>query len=516
MGPTMGVLRTKRRQLVRFWLTLLVLGIAVLVGSFLGEVFPLGLGSPATAQEAGEVETEPAEDEERGEHPHQAIRDAIASSDVSWAEDDGRGLRVLVFPVHKDIDLGLSAFLERALEDAGEIKLVIVDIETFGGRVDAAVQMRDLLMELSTPTVAYIHPRAISAGALIALSCDAIAIAPGGSIGAAMPINVDSGEAEAVGEKYVSYLRTEFASTAQKQHRDKDVAAAMVDSAVVIDNLIEAEKLLTLTEEQAIEWEIADGRADDLDGLLATLGLAGATVDRPEISWAEQLVRFLTNPIVGGLLMSLGMLGIGIELYTPGVGLPGGVGVTCLVLFFFGHFMTHLAGFEEIVLIGIGLILLVVEVFVTPGFGVAGISGLVVLALGLLLALLGLDLRFALETGEVWTALLRVFASFGATVLAFAIFLYFAPESRFASRLVLKDKVRGTVAREGRTSPTAEEDELMGQEGVAVGDLRPAGIARFGEQRVDVVTEGDYVTAGTTVRVIEVRGNRVVVRGIDS
>ncbi len=515
MGGTMGVLRRNRRRLVRFWLTLIVLGGAMILGSALGEVFPSPLGSSAHAQEgAGEPEEEG--EETRGEHPRQALRDALSTPDRAWVEGGGSGTRVLVFPVHGDIDLGISAFLERALADAGEVDLVVVDIQTFGGRVDAAIQMRDLLMDLSTPTVAFIHPRAISAGALIALSCDAIAIAPGGTIGAAMPINVESGEAEAVGEKYVSYLRTEFASTAERQHRNDEVAAAMVDSAVVIPDLIEVDKLLTLTEEQALEWNVADGRADDVAGLLATLGLQDAALDEPQISWAERLVRFLTNPIVGGLLMSMGMLGIGIELYTPGVGLPGGVGVTCLVLFFFGHFMTHLAGFEEIVLIALGLILLVVEVFVTPGFGVAGISGLLVMALGLLLALLGLDLRFALETGEVWTALLRVFASFGATVLAFAVFLYFAPESRFASRLVLKEKVRGTVVREGGDGGPEAGDELLGQEGVAVGDLRPAGIVRIGDRRVDVVTEGDYVDAGATVRVIEVRGNRVVVREVGS
>jgi len=507
MSDKMGVFHRYRRPMVRFWLGLIVLGAAMIVGSFLGEVLPLG-------GRAGAQEVE-ADGDATGDPVRSGLRAALAGEADGWEGGPGASARVMAFPVQGDIDLGLSAFLDRALGDAGDLDLVILDIDTFGGRVDAAVQIRDLMMESDTPSVAFIHPRAISAGALIALSCDGIVIAPGGTVGAAMPINLEEGEATAVGEKYTSYLRTEFGSTAKDQGRDARVAEAMVDQAVVIEDLIEDGKLLTLDAEQALDWGIADGRADDLDGLLDGLGMGGATVERPEISWAEQLVRFLTNPIVGGLLMTLGMLGIGIELYTPGVGLPGGVGVTCLALFFFGHFMSHLAGVEEIVLIAIGGVLLLIEAFVIPGFGWAGIAGLVVMALGLVLALLGLDLKFAIQTGDLWLAILRVFASFGVALMAFLGFLYFAPESRFTSRLGLKEKVRGPVAREARGAGPVGEDELLGREGVAVGDLRPAGIARFGEQRVDVVTEGDYVREGSAVRVIEARGNRVVVRAVE-
>ena len=517
MGDAMGIFRERRQRLVRWWLTLLTLGFAMVVGSFLGEVLPLPFAGPAWADEvAGTPDGE-------GAPPDAA--DAIDAETLAALESRldslpdrgsaGAGRNVLVFPVQGNIDLGLSAFLERALKTAEAPDLVILDINTFGGRVDAAVQIRDRMMELDTPSVAYVHPRAISAGALIALSCDAIAIAPGGTIGAATPVQIEGGEATPVDEKYTSYLRSEFRSTAEARGRDGEVAEAMVDASTAIEGLVVEEKLLTMDDGQALEWGIADVRIDDLDALLTALRLGQAELERPEISWAERMVRFLTDPIVGGLLMTVGMLGIGIELYTPGVGLPGGVGVTCLALFFFGHFMTHLAGIEEIVLIGIGLILLLVEAFVIPGFGVAGIAGIIVLGLGMVLALLGLDVKVAFETGAIFDAALRVFASLSVALMAFLGFLYFAPESRFASRLVLKEKVKGTVEREGRTSSQAEEDELMGQGGVAVSDLRPSGIARFGEQRVDVVTEGDYVDGGSRVRVIEVRGNRVVVRRIE-
>jgi len=261
---------------------------------------------------------------------------------------------------------------------------------------------------------------------------------------------------------------------------------------------------------------IADFEAKDLPALLETLHLDQADQRKPEIEWAETLVRFLTDPIVGGLLMSIGMLGIAVELYQPGVGLPGGVGVVCLGLFFFGHFMTHLAGLEEIVLVAIGIVLLALEVFVIPGFGVAGIAGLITIALGLALAVLGLDLEYAWETGAIWNAVLRVLLALTGSVFAFLGFLYVAPRSRYTSWLVLKEKVGGSATdREVHAPDKPTDEELMGQEGVAVGDLRPSGVARFGEARVDVVTEGEYVVRDTRVRVIEIKGNRVVVRKIE-
>jgi membrane-bound serine protease (ClpP class) len=504
---SMRLLRSRRNSLVRLFLMIWAVGLAMVLGSFLRAVFgPLPM---AWANEA--------------QPPEQVEADAEALAEVGRrlgglpeVDQAGRGESVVVFPVQGNIDLGLSAFLERALADAEGARVMVLDINTFGGRVDAAVQMRDRLMETDIPTVAFVHPRAISAGALIALSCDVIVVTTGASMGAATPIQVDGGEAAPVEKKFVSYLRGEFRSTAESKGRDGRVAEAMVDAEVEVEGLVGPEELLTLDDGQALEFGIADLQVDDVPALLKVLHLDAANRSDPEIAWAERLVRFLTDPIVGGLLMSIGMLGIAIELYSPGVGLPGGVGVTCLALFFFGHFMTHLAGIEEVVLILIGLVLLAVEAFVIPGFGVAGIAGLLTLCVGLVLALIGLDLSVSLETGALWMGLLRVAASLGMAVLAFLGFLYVAPQSRFASRLVLKQKVAGGASDAGTHAPERMSgEELMGREGVAVGDLRPSGVARIDDERVDVVTEGDYVVEGSRVKVVEVHGNRVVVRALE-
>lgn len=505
----MGVIRNTRTGAAKAFLTLFAVGFAMVLGSFLGEVAPLARA--AEGDGAGGISGGPVTLDEEA---WAALEKRLG--ELPDAGDNGRGEKVMVFPVEGNIDLGLSSFLERSLMDTDDVRLVILDINTFGGRVDAAVQMRDELMDLDVPTVAYVHPRGISAGALITLACDAIVVTPGASLGAATPVQIEGGEATSVDKKYVSYLRGEFRSTAEAQGRDGAVAEAMVDSQVVVEDLVTAEELLTLDSGQALDHGIADFQAKDLATLLDALHLGEADQRKPEISWAETMVRFLTDPIVGGLLMSIGMLGIAIELYSPGVGLPGGVGVTCLALFFFGHFMTHLAGIEEIVLIAIGSALLALEIFVIPGFGVAGISGLLVLALGLVLALLGLDLQASFETGAIWTAVIRVLAALTFTIFAFIGFLYVAPRSRYTSWLVLKEKVGGTATdREIHEPDKPSDEELMGQEGVAVGDLRPSGVARFGDARIDVVTEGDYVVRDSRVRVIEIKGNRVVVRKVE-
>jgi len=504
---------------------LIAVGAAMILGSALGSLCPLPWHPLAHAGEGEDVEAAvedgaaagvPAAEDEPTFTPEEWAEIERRLGDLPEAGTESRDAGVVVFPMTGTIDLGLSAFLERALLDAGDARLFIVDINTFGGRVDAAVQIRDRLMETEIPTVAYIHPRAISAGALIALSCDVIVVAPGSSIGAATPIHIEGGEATPVDKKFVSYLRGEFRSTAEAQGRDGAIAEAMVDADVVVEELVTGEELLTMDEGQTLEHGIADFRAETLGEVLTTLHLTEAVQSKPEISWAEGLVRFLTDPVVGGLLMSLGMLGLVVEIWSPGIGLPGAVGVTCLALFFFGHFMTHLAGIEEIVLIGIGAILLMVEIFIIPGFGVAGIAGIAVIALGLLLAIVGLDLSVSMQTGFIWTALLRVLASLGVTAMCFMGFLYLFPDSRLANRLVLREKVGKGATRRTTETKQPEEDSLLGLVGVAASDLRPAGIVHFDERRVDVVTEGDYVVKGAEVKVIDVSGNRVMVRKIET
>jgi membrane-bound serine protease (ClpP class) len=416
---------------------------------------------------------------------------------------------VYVAPIEGIIDLGLAPFVQRVLKQATDegAAAVILEINTFGGRVDAAVLIRDALLNSRVRTVAFVNKRAISAGALIALAAEKIVMADGGTIGAATPVQTGQpgAPAQPVEEKTVSYVRKEFRATAESRKRPPLIAEAMVDADVEIPGLIKKGKLLTLTTEEALKHKVADFRADTLEGVLAQLGLAGAEVRRTSPNWAENVVRFLTHPVVSSLLITIGMLGIILEMRTPGFGLPGGLGITSLALFFWGHWLVQLAGWEELLLVGSGLVLLILEVFVIPGFGLAGVLGIGALLAGLSLSFVG--------AGATWEFILkaagRVIFSLVLALVASLALLRFLPRLPFGRRLILET---GLAAGEGYASPPDADKQWLGKGGIAVSPLRPSGIADVEGERVDVVSDGEFIEVGAQIVVSRVDGNRIVVR----
>lgn len=417
---------------------------------------------------------------------------------------------VYVVPIDGIIDLGLAPFVERVLKEAAEAKAaaVVLDVNTFGGRVDAAVIIRDALLNSPLHTVAFVNKRAISAGALISLATRTIAMGDGATIGAATPVQMGQGnEPQATSEKSVSYVRKEFRATAEARGRPPLVAEAMVDADVEIPDLIAKGKLLTLTITEALQHKIADFRADTLEEVLRRLDLAGAEIRRPYPNWAERVVRFLTHPVLSSVLMTVGIIGIIVELRTPGFGVPGAVGVASLAAFFWGHWLVRLAGWEELLLVALGVVLLALEFFVIPGFGVAGVLGAVALLAGLGLSLVG-----AGATREVLlsAAVRVVFSLLAALVVSLALFrlLPWLPATR---RVVLGT---GLPAGGGWEPGVVSHRPAAGARGTAVSPLRPAGIADIDGERIDVVSEGDYIDAGEPIEVLRVEGNRVVVRHV--
>ena len=428
-----------------------------------------------------------------------------------WARAQQPPTRPLVYvvPIEGVIDLGLAPFVSRVLDEATQAgaAAVVLDIDTFGGRVDAAVQIRDALLDAKLRTVAFIDKRAISAGALIALSAQTIAMATGGTIGAAAPVQAGAPGAAAlpVQEKTLSYVRKEFGATAEARGRPQLLAEAMVDADVEVPGVISKGKLLTLTTDEALKHRVADLRADTLDGLLQQLDLAGAEVRRPAPHWAEQLVRLLTHPVLSSLLISIGMVGILVELRTPGFGLAGAVGIGSLALFFYGHWLVQLAAWEELLLAALGLVLLAVEIFVIPGFGVVGALGILALLGGLTLSLVG-----AGATTEVlMAAVSRIVMALVVALLAGLLLLRFFPRLPFARKLVLEADL-GSGPAHGSAPET--DQRWLGKRGRASSVLRPAGIAEFDHERVDVVADGVMIDAEEAIEVIRVDGNRIVVR----
>lgn len=418
---------------------------------------------------------------------------------------------VYVVPIEGAIDLGLAPYVQRVLDEAvaQQAAAVILEVSTLGGRVDAAVLIRDALLRAPVRTVAFINARAISAGALISLAAETIAMAEGGAIGAATPVmgGVPGAAAQPVEEKTVSYMRSEFRATAETRKRPTQIAEAMVDADIEVPGVSEKGKLLTLTTEEALTHKVADFRAATLADVLAKLDLSNAETRTPPQTWAETLVRILTHPLVSSLLLMFGVLGIIIEVQTPGFGVPGGVGLMALGLFFGGHWLVALAGWEELLLVVAGLLLLGLEVFVTPGFGILGLLGIGALLGGLSLSMVGAGARWDVVLfagGRVAGSLII------ALGLAVAV-LGALPRLPLGRRLIL-DRELTTAA--GFESEAAADRRWLGKRGVAATTLRPSGIATFDGERVDVVADGTYLDAGTPLEVLRVDGNRIVVRGV--
>jgi membrane-bound serine protease (ClpP class) len=437
---------------------------------------------------------------------------SLALTPIAWSIAQPAGALVYLVPIKGVIDLGLAPFVVRALDEAADAgaDAVILEVNTLGGRVDAAILIRDALLQSSVRTVAFVNPRAISAGALISLAAETIAMADGGTIGAATPVQVGlpGSPAQPVEEKTVSYLRKEFGATAERRHRSPLLAEAMVDADVAIPGVIDKGKLLTLTTAEALQRELAQFQANTVETVLDELGLSGARIQTVSETWAETLVRAITHPIVSSILMAVGLLGIMIEIQSPGFGLPGMIGLAALALFLGGHWLVALAGWEQVLLIGLGLLLLGVEVFLIPGFGVAGLLGILALLAGFGSSLVG--------AGATWGAMLTAVAHAALSlVLALVIgilLLRVFPRLPIGRHLVLDTG----LAAAGYLSEPEGDRRWLGQQGITVSPLRPAGIARLdGDgERVDVVSDGMFLEPGTPIEVIRVDGNRVVVRPV--
>lgn len=350
---------------------------------------------------------------------------------------DGDGA-VYVVPITGTIDLGLAPYLSRVLNQAADngASAVLLQIDTPGGRLDAVLQMRDALLDSEVRTIAFVDRTAFSAGALIAIASDEIYMAPGAVMGAATP--VDGGTGDAADEKIISAVRTTFKATAEARGRDPLVAEAMVDPAVSIDGLVERGALLTLTTNDALAWGYAEGEAANRADVLAMAGLAQAPVVETSPSLAERLVRFITDPLISTLLISGGVLLLIADLFIEGFGFPAMLGIALLALFFWGHTLAGLTGWEDVALVLLGLALMAVEIFVIPGFGIPGILGLAALLGGLFLAMLGRQIQ---TPQGIEQAGLTIAASFIVIALGLIGVLAFLSRGRRMGRMVLQSAV---------------------------------------------------------------------------
>lgn len=435
---------------------------------------------------------------------------------------------VYVLTVREDITHNTLFLARRGTREAIEQNAAafVVDMDTNGGRVDSTEEIMRLLQKLPMPSYTFIDQKAYSAGAFLAAATKAIYMSPGSVIGAATPILLAPGSGaqelpKSYEEKINSALRALIRSTAQENGHNPDVFEAMVDAdkeVIMGEEVISPKgKLLTLTSDEARQMHgdppqplLSAGTVGSLAEVLEQVGLANATVVRIEPAGFEILARWLTK--ISPILIMVGVLAIYIEMNTPGIGVPALVAVVVFAIYFLSYFIAGFAGWEQVVLFAIGLTLLGIEIFVLPGFGMAGVLGIIAILAALLWAMLPLTPSWA-PTLPTWQQLRLPFQKLalglGGAVVGMVVLARYLPDSFLFRKLVLANATRAT---DGYISSREEAKDLVGTSGMAETVLRPAGKGRFDGRLVDVVTDGDMLDRGTPIRIVEVKGSRVLVR----
>lgn len=423
----------------------------------------------------------------------------------------GQDSQVLHIQIEGTIDNGIATYIQRSadlINQNNKYDAVVYHIDTFGGLVDAADKIRKTILEIPITTIAYIDKNAASAGALISLACDKIYMAPGSSIGAA---TVVQGTGEKASEKMQSYMRGLMRATAEENGRNPQIAEAMVDESIFIEDVTEEGKLLTLSTNEAINVGIADGTAATVDEALSAAGYSNVTISRVDERWEESMLRFLATPVVSSILMLMMMGGLYFELQSPGIGFAGAISGIGAMLFFAPLYILGLAESWEIVLFIVGVVLIIIEIFVIPGFGVAGISGISLVIFSLGAALIGnIGLEFpALSqiAGAVWTLSITLLIGIGL-IISLSRYL---PENPYFNRLVL---TTSTSNESGYISSTPDTT-LVGKQAETLTPLRPSGTVIVDGKRINVVSDGSFIDRGESVTIVSSVGNRVVVSQAD-
>lgn len=417
---------------------------------------------------------------------------------LPFMETNAKSAKVYHVPIENVVEKGLLAFLERSFAEAEEAgaEAIILDINTPGGFVDAASKIAKLLDTTELEVIAYINDDALSAGAFLALHSDAIYMSPRGRIGAAQVID-SSGNAADDKADSAWLAAMENAANSSGHKRDVKFARAMADPSVDLPKYGAGEgKLLTLTASEALEVGYSEGTVDSFDELLALTDYKNAEVISTNETISESIARFITNPVVVPILLSIAGLGLVVELYSPGFGVPGTMGISALLLFFYGHLVAGFAGYESIILFIVGAALIVTEIFVSGGiagvFGSMAIIGSIILAGG----------------NPMYMAISVIIALAIASVGMVIIIKFFGKKLHLLNKVVLMD---ATDTESGYVS-NVNRVELIGRIGKTSTALRPSGAIELDGARIDVVSEGSYIDKGKSVIIVKVEGSRVVVR----
>lgn len=423
--------------------------------------------------------------------------------------------------IKKEIDHTSRLYLSNGLTEAKSLgaDAVLIHLNTYGGLVDAADSMRTAILYSPIPVYVFIDNNAASAGALISIACEKIYMRKGANIGAATVVNQTGA---AMPDKYQSYMRSMMRATAEahgqdtiitgndtlyKWKRDPLIAEAMVDERVFIPNLIDTGKVLTFTAQEAKKWGYCDGIAENADEVITQyLGYKEYEIKSYTPSWFDEIKGFLMNPVLQSILIIIIIGGIYFEMQTPGLGFPSIAAIIAAVLYFAPLYIDGLAAYWEILVFIIGILLIFAEIFIIPGFGAAGISGIILVIGGLTMALVGNhDFNFeAVGQKELREAVLTVLAG-----LVFGFVLTIWLSSKIGHRGLFRKIALNADLEKATSGPNLSS--FIGKEGVAATVLRPSGKVWIDEELYDGVSESGFIEKGKNVKVVRFENAQVYV-----
>lgn len=433
---------------------------------------------------------------------------------------------VYAIDIREEINPASRLYLSHGLAEARQMDAdaVLLRLNTYGGLLDAADSMRTAILYSPIPVYVFIDNNAASAGALISIACKKIYMRPGANIGAATVVNQTG---EAMPDKYQSYMRSMIRSTAEAQgkdtlveagdtvfrwRRDPKIAEAMVDDRIVIPHLIDSGKVLTFTAEEAAKWGYCDGIASSTDEVITRyLGYPAYELKTYAPSTFDKIKGFLMNPMIQTLLIMAIFGGLYFEMQTPGVGFPGAAALVAAILYFAPLYLDGLAQNWEILIFVVGLLLLALEIFVIPGFGVAGISGLVFIFGGLTMGLLN-NTDFNFEQVAPTDAGRAGFTVLIGLVLSFGLIIWLS--DKIGSKGMLRKMALQADLEKAVSSPSLVD--LIGCEGRAATVLRPSGKVLIDGEMYDGVSESGFIDRGKPVRVVRFENAQVYVVDTES
>ena len=428
---------------------------------------------------------------------------------LSFGQEE-ESVLVLHLKIDDVIDPRTNRYSELGLERAEELDAdyVILELDTYGGALNDADDIRTRILNFDKPIYAFINKDAASAGALISIACDSIYMAQGSSIGAATVVTQDGAAAP---DKYQSYMRSIMRSTAEAKGRDPRMAEAMVDQDIDLDSIATEGKILTLSTSEAIKHGFCEAEVSNIDEIMRRSGIENYEVEEFDPGATEKIISIFLNPFVSGILILIIIGGIYFELQTPGVGFPILASVIAIILYFVPNYLNGLAENWEILMFVVGIILIALEVFVIPGFGVAGVLGLICTMGSLVLVMLNNDMfDFSFVGGE------QIFISV-ATVLAgligALIVMFFGGAKLINSNLfkrVALQEVQNTA--EGFTSTVYKQKSMVGKVGKTYTRLRPSGRVEIEGEIYDAFTRGNFIDEGIEVIVVSDEGTSLKVK----